>query len=281
MKHLYDSVSYKTSKAITHTYSTSFSLGIKSLATRFHDPIYAIYGFVRLADEIVDTFHDFPKKELLDRFEAETWKALDEKISLNPALNSFQDTVHSFQISPKLIQAFLHSMRLDLEEQTYDREGFEEYIYGSAEVVGLMCLHVFTEGDKELYKELEPGAKRLGAAFQKVNFLRDVQADFENLGRAYFPNVDLRAFSEQDKKEIEAEIAEDFRVAYESIKRLPKGVRFGVEVAYFYYMALFRKIRKTPAPKVMHQRIRVPNLRKAFIWFSTYFKCNVINYRFG
>lgn len=275
MKAIFDGLSYQISGTITRRYSTSFSLGIKSLDKKFHNPIYAIYGFVRLADEIVDSFHDFPKEELLNKFEADTWEAIDQKISLNPVLNCFQDTVNTYKIDADLIKAFLHSMRMDLSEVSYHRAGYEEYIYGSAEVVGLMCLRVFAEGDLELFNSLKPAAKSLGSAFQKVNFLRDIQADFEGLGRTYFPSIDLNSFSESAKEQIQREIQEDFDHALEGILKLPTTSRFGVYLAYVYYTALFKKICRTPASQVMMKRIRIPNAQKMGLWFSCYWKFNL------
>jgi phytoene synthase len=272
MKALYDSISYACSKEITHRYSTSFSLGIKSLAARFHDPIYAIYGFVRLADEIVDSFHEYDKVDLLNQLCKDTYKALDQKISINPVLNSFQEVVNVYGIERSLIDAFLKSMRFDLDKHTYNRDGFEEYIYGSAEVVGLMCLQVFVEGDKVLYADLKPSAQNLGSAFQKINFLRDLQEDYKILGRTYFPGIDFDLFTTADKLQIESEIAEDFKLGFEGVKKLPTGVKFGVYVAYVYYFQLFKKIKKTPAKKVLQARIRIPNFRKGSIFVQSYLR---------
>ena len=272
MKALYDSVSFASSRLLTHRYSTSFSIGIKSLAKRFHDPIYGIYGFVRIADEIVDTFHDYDKKNLLDRFEKETYQAIEEGISTNPILNSFQHVVNHYEIPHDLIDAFLASMRFDLDQIEYSKQGYEQYIYGSAEVVGLMCLKVFVEGDQKEYDTLVPYAKRLGAAFQKINFLRDLKADFKDLGRTYFPNIDFDSFSASDKRAIEKEILEDFQWGFEGIKRLPVGAKFGVYVAYSYYFQLFKKISRTPASLVMSRRIRIPNFQKGRILLGSYLK---------
>jgi phytoene synthase len=272
MKVLYDTISNACSKEITQTYSTSFSLGIKSLATRFHTPIYAIYGFVRLADEIVDSFHAYDKVGLLDQLSKDTYKALDQGISINPVLNSFQKVVRSYGIEHSLIDAFLKSMRFDLDQYTYSRVGFEEYVYGSAEVVGLMCLQVFVEGDKQLYESLKPAAKSLGAAFQKINFLRDLQEDYKTLGRTYFPGVDFETFTDADKIQIELEIAKDFKAGYEGVKKLPIGVKFGVYVAYAYYFRLFQKIKNTPSKNVMKARIRIHNVQKGRIFVLSYLK---------
>jgi phytoene/squalene synthetase len=228
-------------------------------------PIFNIYGFVRFADEIVDTFHQYNKEELLAEFKVETYTAIERGISLNPILHSFQLTVNKYKISPDLIEAFFKSMEMDLGKTSYNSIGYKEYIYGSAEVVGLMCLYVFCEGNKEMYENLRPSAQSLGAAFQKVNFLRDVKADYEQLNRTYFPEVDFRNFTPSMKKEIEADIARDFAEAYEGIIRLPVKARFGVYVAYKYYLSLFRKIRKTKPANIFEQRIRIPNYGKMFI----------------
>jgi phytoene/squalene synthetase len=269
MKALFDQVSYKTSKLITRKYSTSFSLGIYFLDKRMHDPIYAIYGFVRLADEIVDSFHDFDKAKLISEFRKDTVKAIEEGISLNPVLHSFQETVHRYSIEWKLIDTFLNSMEMDLEDRVYDRNEYEHYILGSAEVVGLMCLRVFAEGDLELYETLKPSAMKLGAAFQKVNFLRDASNDYENLGRTYFPGIDIRAMSNEDKKSIEDEIEGDFKEALQGIKQLPLGSRRGVYLAYLYYHKLFHKIKRVPPSKILTERIRIANSRKLTIMFDS------------
>lgn len=254
---------------ITNRYSTSFSMGIRVFDRRFQGPIYALYGFVRFADEIVDTFHDKPKKELLDRFEEDTYRAIEEGISLNPVLHTFQETVRRYNIELELIEAFLKSMKMDLFHHTYEDGLYEEYIYGSAEVVGLMCLRVFCEGDEALYQKLKAPARSLGAAFQKVNFLRDMQSDFDDRGRVYFPGVDFTRFTEGDKREIEDDIKKDFDDAYLGIVQLPKGARFGVYLAYVYYLKLFQKIRQAPATQVTRERIRVPDGKKVYLLFST------------
>ena len=259
---LFNQVSYTASKVVTRKYSTSFSLGIYLLDRKFHDPIYGIYGFVRLADEIVDTFHDHDKATLLKKFEDDAYQAIDDGISLNPILNAFQDTVNTYNIERSLIERFIRSMRMDLEQTLYSRESFEDYIIGSAEVVGLMCLRVFTKGQPEMYDSLAPAAMRLGAAFQKINFLRDLQDDFEELGRAYFPSLDVLEFNNTDKRRIEEEIAADFSAALEGIRRLPSGAKRGVFVAYVYYKKLFDKIKSTPADKLLYERVRIPNGRK-------------------
>lgn len=272
MKELFDQVSVKCSQVATKTYSTSFSLGILCLAKELRDPIYSVYGFVRFADEIVDSFHQYDKANLLQRFREETYRCIEEKISLNPILNSFQAVVHQYNIETTLIDQFLRSMQMDLDRKNYDATMFEEYVLGSAEVVGLMCLRIFTQGDQTMYESLKPFAMALGSAFQKVNFLRDINADYEWLGRSYFPDVDLNSFDEGNKRKIEASIAHDFSRAYEGIKKLPKTSRFGVYVAYVYYLALFRKIRNTPSALVMKRRIRVDNSQKATLLAYSFLK---------
>ncbi len=269
---LYDETTFKCSKLITQHYSTSFTLGIKTLNKKFHFPVYAIYGFVRYADEIVDTFHDHDKKKLLDDFRADTYKAIETGISLNPVLNSFQSVVRQYKIEQELIDAFLHSMEMDLHFQEYSENKYDEYIYGSAEVVGLMCLRVFCEGDNEYYQRLKSPARSLGAAFQKVNFLRDMKSDFQERGRTYFPNVDFNQFDKVTKKEIEEDIATDFKAAYEGIMNLPKGASMGVYLAYIYYLKLFQKIKNCPASKIMNERVRIPDNRKIALLIQTYFK---------
>ena len=241
---LFHEVSQDCSRITTEKYSTSFFSAIKLLHKDFRTPICNIYGFVRFADEIVDSFHEHPKADLLADFKKSTYEAIDKKISLNPILNSFQITVNEYQIDHHLIEAFLYSMELDLEKREYDKAGYEEYIYGSAEVVGLMCLHVFCAGHKEEYESLKPYAKSLGAAFQKVNFLRDFRADYEGLERIYFPGCNFNNFSEKDKLEIERDIQKDFDHAFEGIQKLPVKARFGVYVAFKYYLSLFKKIKK-------------------------------------
>ncbi len=276
MLELFDQSSYACSRRVTELYSTSFTLGIKALDKRYHDAIYGIYGFVRYADEIVDTFHDWDKKDLLDRFRADTWKAIEEKISLNPILHAFQLTVHRYQIDHKLIEAFLHSMEMDLYMSNYKQSHYEEYIYGSAEVVGLMCLKVFCDRDTQLYANLIEPARHLGAAFQKVNFLRDLQADFKERGRVYFPDVDFENFCQQEKDRIEEEIRIDFEQAYKGIMQLPAGAKFGVYLAYKYYLKLFRKICRTQPEQVMQTRIRVSDPAKIGMWASLYLRSNML-----
>ena len=262
MKALFDSVSIKASRLTTKSYSTSFSLGILGLDKKYHDPIYAIYGFVRFADEIVDSFEGYPQKELLERFWKDTHLALDEKISLNPILNSFQQVVNTFEIDRDLIETFLKSMEMDLYKNDYDEAGYKAYILGSAEVVGLMCFKVFVDGSEDRYQILKKPAMQLGSAFQKINFLRDLHSDYMKLGRTYFPGVDLNNFNEAVKTEIEADIDIDFIAGYEGIKQLPKGARFGVYIAYVYYYSLFKKIKKTHCDIILSQRVRISNKRK-------------------
>jgi len=269
---LFDQTTYECSKLITQRYSTSFTLGIKTLNKKFHLPIYAIYGFVRYADEIVDTFYENDQVALLARFKADTYQAIEEKISLNPVLHSFQLVVNQYQIPHDLIEAFLHSMEMDLDDRTYDDSLYNEYIYGSAEVVGLMCLKVFCEGNSAYYEELVPPARKLGAAFQKVNFIRDIKSDYEDRGRVYFPGVDFNDFSKSAKEMIEADIQRDFDEALEGIKKLPEGARMGVFLAYRYYLKLFKKIKKCPPAKIKEERIRIPDLRKMIILMSSYIR---------
>ncbi|MEP7254785.1 MAG: phytoene/squalene synthase family protein [Ferruginibacter sp.] len=262
---LFHDVSQQCSKAVTEKYSTSFSSAIKLLHADLRTPICNIYGFVRFADEIVDTFHQYKKEELLLEFKKETYAAIERGISLNPILHSFQITVREYNINYDLIEAFFSSMEMDLSKTAYNSNGYKEYIYGSAEVVGLMCLYVFCEGDKNLYNDLRPSAQALGAAFQKVNFLRDVKADYEQLNRSYFPEVDFKNFTSRMKKQIEDDITEDFVNAYEGILNLPVKARFGVYVAYKYYLSLFKKIKRTTPADILEHRIRIPNYGKAYI----------------
>lgn len=272
MEELFNTTALQCSKLITTKYSTSFSLGIKVLAEEYRMPVYAIYGFVRYADEIVDTFHNYDKKGLLARFTHDTYQAIEEGISLNPVLQSFQLVVNKYRIERPLIEAFLKSMEMDLYKESYDNTGYEEYIYGSAEVVGLMCLRVFCEGDETEYQKLKPSACRFGSAFQKVNFLRDIQSDFKERKRTYFPDVDFEAFSERQKSEIELSIHKDFEHAYEGIKQLPKGARLGVYLAYIYYKKLLQKIQATPSSKIQNERIRITDKHKLALLFQTYVK---------
>ena len=265
MMHLFHNTSQLCSKVTTELYSTSFSSAIKLLHKDLRTPIYNIYGFVRFADEIVDTFHDYDKQQLLEEFKAATYQAIDRKISLNPVLHSFQLTVNRFGIDRSLIDAFFKSMESDLRNASYDADGYAAYIYGSAEVVGLMCLYVFCEGDAIMFEKLKPAAQSLGAAFQKVNFLRDVKADYQQLNRTYFPQADFKNFTTAMKQQIEADIAADFANAYNGILQLPVKARFGVYVAYKYYLSLFKKIKRVQPAKIMEQRIRIPDYYKAVI----------------
>lgn len=270
MLSLYRKTNIDCSRIITRNYSTSFSMGILAFDKPYRDPIYAIYGFVRYADEIVDTFHEFDKKTLLEEFERDTWLALERGISLNPVLDAFQDTVSKYQIDTALIAAFLKSMAMDLEDITYAEESYHNYIYGSAEVVGLMCLKVFCDGDEKMYQQLKESARSLGAAFQKVNFLRDIRDDYQNRGRTYFPNLNLGiALDEKAKKEIEADIEADFKAAYVGIMQLPKGSRLGVLTAYRFYKNLFQKICKTDSNRILEARIRISNTEKAALLMQT------------
>jgi len=272
MMSLFNKTALECSKLITEHYSTSFTLGIKTLDRKFHLPIYAIYGFVRYADEIVDTFHEYDKKTLLARFKHDTYQAIDESISLNPILHSFQLVVRQYNIEHALIEAFLKSMEMDLYNQDYDADGYSEYIYGSAEVVGLMCLRVFCEGDCTDFDRLCEPARKLGAAFQKVNFLRDLKSDFVDRGRTYFPGVDFSDFGRDAKQLIENDIQCDFDEAYIGIMNLPRGARMGVYLAYTYYQTLFNKIKQLPPSRIQNERVRVPNPQKFALLAQTYLK---------
>ncbi|MFC3157948.1 Phytoene/squalene synthetase [Chryseobacterium arachidis] len=270
MKNLFDELSFTISKETTKKYSTSFSLGILALSPMIRNPIYAIYGYVRLADEIVDSFHGYDKARLLKKFRDETWQALEEKISLNPIIHSFQETVHRYAIDHKLIDQFLKSMAMDLEKIDYNSDLYKEYILGSAEVVGLMCLQIFVEGNKEQFERLKPFAMKLGSAFQKVNFLRDMKDDFNILGRCYFPDLDISCFDNVAKLSIEKDIEQEFKEALEGIRKLPGSSRFGVYLAYRYYLSLFRKIKKRTASNIMCERIRISNGAKISLMMSSY-----------
>jgi phytoene synthase len=272
---LYNLTTFKCSKLITEHYSTSFTLGIKTLDKSYHFPIYAIYGFVRYADEIVDTFHNYNKKELLERFREDTFRAIEDKISLNPVLHSFQLVVNQYQIEHALIEAFLKSMEMDLYLSDYQQQGYETYIYGSAEVVGLMCLRVFCEGNETAYQHLKEPARSLGAAFQKVNFLRDMKSDYTERGRTYFPGVDFNDFGKNAKQLIEEDIQADFDAAYQGIMQLPAGARKGVYLAYVYYTTLFKKIKKVPASRIQEERIRVADVKKLVLLLGTYFRSSL------
>jgi phytoene/squalene synthetase len=277
MKNLFDQISAHCSKQVTETYSTSFSLATRMLSSEIRQDIYNIYGFVRLADEIVDSFHDYDKPELFERFSLSLEQALNEKISLNPILNSFQHTVHKYNIEQAHIDAFMKSMLWDLEKSIYKtQKEYQEYIYGSADVVGLMCLQVFVKGDKKAYSELKESAMALGSAFQKVNFLRDLKADYDVLERSYFPNVNLEALDEDSKSKIIQEIESDFELGLEGIFKLPDAAKFGVYTAYKYYMRLLKKLKKTPSTKIKTTRIRVANLQKVDVLARSY-----VRYRFN
>jgi len=276
MRKLFDEVSERSSKVTTQSYSTSFTLGIKLLNKKFHQPVYNIYGFVRFADEIVDTFLEQDQQTLLDEFKQATHKAIERGISLNPILNAFQKTVNKYKIEPVLYNTFLDSMYMDLKPQQYDEGKYKQYIFGSADVVGLMCLRIFCEGDEEAYNKLKPKAMKLGSAFQKVNFLRDIKNDKEALGRMYFPNVKSTDFTTSQKTAIEKDIELDFKMALEGIKQLPAGARLGVYTAYVFYQALFKKIKGVSAERLFKERIRINNFFKFLLVIRSYVLC-----RFG
>lgn len=265
MMNLFNTVSEACSKLTTESYSTSFSSAIRMLHADLRQPVHNVYGFVRFADEIVDTFHDYDKAGLLAEFKDATYTAIQREVSLNPILHSFQKTVRTYHIDLSLVDAFFKSMELDLERKQYDEAGYKEYIYGSAEVVGLMCLYIFCEGNHTLYNSLKMPARSLGAAFQKVNFLRDIKADFSGMERVYFPNCDFGNFSSAKKREIETDIQTDFDHAFEGILQLPLKARFGVYVAYKYYLSLFKKIKKIEPARILEERIRIPNYSKVAI----------------
>lgn len=265
MKSLFDEVSLKCSEITTKYYSTSFSLGIRLLDKEIHSPIYSIYGFVRLADEIVDSFHEFDKAKLLNEFTESTKQAIENKISLNPILNSFQEVVNKYNIEWEHIQDFLSSMESDLNQKKHDEDSYKQYIKGSAEAVGLMCLRVFCNNNNKLYNELEKYAIYLGSVFQKVNFIRDISADYNELKRVYFPQLNINEFNEEEKNKIEDDIEKEFNLALIGIKQLPKSAKKGVFLAYSYYYSLFKKIKSTPADKIMTKRIRIPNFTKFLI----------------
>jgi len=272
MKQLFDEVSYKCSKITTTTYSTSFSFGILALHKSIRKPIYNIYGFVRFADEIVDSFHDYDKSHLFNKYKIDTFLAIDDKISLNPILNSFQETVNAYSIDLLLINDFLDSMEMDLSKKTYNKEKYNDYIHGSAEVVGLMCLKIFVNGNEYLYNKLKPSAMSLGSAFQKINFLRDVNVDYSLLGRSYFPGVQMNSFSQLDKIKIEKDIEKDFKDALLGIRMLPATSRGGVYLSYLYYYHLFKKIKFLSPSRVLEERIRIPNIEKFFLMIKATFK---------
>lgn len=272
MKSIFDNLSYEISKCTTIRYSTSFSLGIKFLSKDLQRPIYNVYGFVRFADEIVDSFHGYDKDTLLKEFKRDTHLAISRKVSINPILNAFQETVNKYNIPLELIDTFLRSMEMDLDNFEHTQESYEEYILGSAEVVGLMCLKIFVRGDEDEYLRLKPSAMKLGSAFQKINFLRDLQADYKELGRTYFPEVEMTEFNDSIKQQIEADIEKDFAAGYEGILQLPKNARFGTYMAYIYYYKLFKKIKDTPAHVILNNRVRIPNNKKYRLFVSSYVK---------
>lgn len=279
MKAIFDIVSRSCSRTVTNSYSTSFSSATKMLAPSIRQDIYNIYGFVRFADEIVDTFHDYDKEQLFSDFEKDLYKAIDAKISLNPILNSFQETVHKYDIPQDLYAAFMDSMRLDLHKSEYlSIEEYKQYIYGSADVVGLMCLKVFVKGNQKKYDELKESAMSLGSAFQKVNFLRDLKADYDDLSRSYFPNVDLSQLNEMNKEQIIKEIEEDFRKGLKGIAHLPVEAKFGVYTAYIYYRKLLQKLKRIPSLEIRNRRVRVPNYQKAGLLAKSYisYRLNLI-----
>ena len=269
MKSIFDELSVSCSKMTTNKYSTSFSLGVKFLGKKIQNDIHSIYGFVRFADEIVDSFEGYDQEALMLQFEHDLYHALQSKISLNPILNAFQNTVNQYNIDLELINRFLKSMKMDLGRKIHSRETYDDYIVGSAEVVGLMCLKVFVEGDIATYDRLSPTAKKLGSAFQKVNFLRDLKDDYETLGRTYFPTVDICNFGDLEKKIIEKEIEKDFHEGLMGIKELPKVAQLGVYLAYVYFQCLFNKIKKVPADRILSERIRVPAFKKTLLMGSS------------
>ena len=274
---LYDDVSYKISKRLTESYSTSFSWGIKAFASEYRYPIYAVYGFVRIADEIVDTFHDHDKAELLHRFREDTCEALGKGISTNPILNSFQKVVKEYNIDWEFIDAFLTSMEMDLSNSSYKRANYDKYVYGSAEVVGLMCLRVFCKNDKEKFELLREPARMLGSAFQKVNFLRDIKSDLEERGRIYLPNVHYEMeVNDKNKKVLEEEIEKEFKEALNGILQLPIGVKLGVYSAYLYYYILFEKIKKLTVQELKQRRVRISNFRKVFLLLKSIVQVKVL-----
>jgi len=272
MKAIFDNVSNVCSEITTKAYSTSFSLGIKILDKSLHNPIYGIYGFVRFADEIVDSFHDYNKKELFNKYKDDTYLGIKNKISLNPIINSFQEVVNKFKIDHTLIESFLNSMEMDLEDQDYDDDTYKKYILGSAEVVGLMCLTIFVHGDQNKYNNLKPYAMKLGSAFQKINFLRDANDDYKTLGRTYFPEVNMENFNKSDKVKIENEIENEFHEGLKGIRMLPNTSKGGVYLAYKYYYNLFKKIKKIPAHQILEKRTRISNFRKFTILVSSMIK---------
>jgi phytoene/squalene synthetase len=273
----YENTCAKLSKKLTIAYSTSFSLGIKVFATEYRDPIYSIYGWVRVADEIVDTFHQSDKEYLLKKFKEDTYEAIEHGISTNPIIHAFQNVVRKYNISANLIDAFLKSMEMDLDETSYERNDYDEYIYGSAEVVGLMCLKIFVDGNQEKYNELEYAAKMLGSAFQKVNFLRDIKSDLTDRSRIYLPDVHQEfSIDDDNKQKLESEIEKEFHEAYLGIKKLPIGVKLGVYSAYIYYFMLFKKIKRLDIKQLMSKRVRISNIYKLYLLLKCYFEVKVL-----
>ncbi len=264
MKELFDKISFKTSKMLTREYSTSFSFAIRMFHKRFRDPVYGIYGFVRLSDEVVDTFHDYEKTKLLESLKSETYEAIEKGISLNPLLNSFQSVVNKYGIERELIEIFFRSMEMDLYKKEYDPHDYEQYIVGSAEVVGLMCLRVITEGDNEKYQQLKPYARHLGSALQKINFLRDINVDY-SMGRVYFPGININTFTTESKRIIEKDIEDDMQKGYAGMCQLPRSAEMGIYLAYKYFSVLLEKIKKTPPERLFKERIRISNARKYWI----------------
>jgi phytoene synthase len=275
MKELFDEISIKTSIITTHQYSTSFSMGIKTLHPSIRKPIYAIYGFVRLGDEIVDSFHDYDKEKLFSRFKEDVYSAIENKISLNPILNSFQHVVHRYQIDREIIEAFIYSMEQDLHKKEYLLQEYEKYILGSAEVVGLMCLRVFCKDNDELYNKLKVSAMKLGSAYQKINFLRDIKADYFDLGRTYFPSIDLKNFNNTEKEKIMEDIESDFKQGIVGIKMLPRTSRFGVYMSYMYYYNLLNKVKRISPQVLLQKRTRISNLNKYFLFLQAWIRYNL------
>lgn len=273
---LFTDTSRACAKLITQRYSTSFTLGIRTLDRRFHLPVYSVYGFVRWADEIVDTFHTHDKAALFADFKRQTAEALEIGLSLNPVLHAFQDVVHRYGIDREFIDAFLYSMEMDLDDRSYNQSLYEKYIYGSAEVVGLMCLRIFCEGDDAQFQRLREPARRLGSAFQKINFLRDIRSDYEDRGRVYFPGVQYERFTDEVKRTIEADIRADFEAGYAGIVQLPRAARMGVYLAYVYYLKLFHKIRQLPAQRILGERVRVPTNTKLLLLMGSYFRYRLV-----
>jgi phytoene/squalene synthetase len=281
MIQLYHDTSFDVSKKLTNAYSTSFSMGIKAFANEYRAPIYAIYGYVRLADEIVDSFHGFDKRYLLNKFREETFEAIEKGISTNPVIHSFQLVVKKFNIGHDIIDAFLTSMKMDIDKSSYDRGVYDDYIYGSAEVVGLMCLKVFVNGDENEYQELLYPAKMLGSAFQKVNFLRDIKSDIDERGRIYLPDVhSSESIDDENKKRLETEVEKEFHDALMGILKLPIGVKLGVYSAYLYYYVLFRKIKRLKVKELLKKRVRISNITKIILLVKSIWQIKVMKIRF-